>query len=161
TVTGTLLTLWPTVLRTRMDLAAAKRAAGGLLGMWLSVLGATAGALLGSPLWGCIVLIAYLGSFAWVAVVLGRGGVRAARRVPLPLFPVLSISAAVIWFALTVLGLLVLWWRSADEQLASSLTAADVQQLTVPFVAGFLLQVLFGAMSYLLPVTLRGGPRST
>src|SRR5699024_8359555 len=32
TVTGTLLTLWPTVLRTRMDLAAAKRAAGGLLG---------------------------------------------------------------------------------------------------------------------------------
>src|SRR5699024_4534689 len=78
-----------------------------------------------------------------------------------PLFPVLSISAAVIWIALTVLGLLVLWWRSADEQLASSLTAADVQQLTVPFVAGFLLQVLFGAMSYLLPVTLRGGPRST
>src|SRR5699024_5258473 len=59
------------------------------------------------------------------------------------------------------LGLLVLWWRSADEQLASSLTAADVQQLTAPFVAGFLLQVLFGAMSYLLPVTLRGGPRST
>ena len=164
TVTGTLLTLWPTVLRTRMDLAAAKRAAGGLLGMWLSVLGATAGALLGSPLWGCIVLIAYLGSFAWVAVVLVRVAVRSARqprRVPLPLFPVLSISAAVIWFALTVLGLLVLWWRSADEQLASSLTAADVQQLTVPFVAGFLLQVLFGAMSYLLPVTLRGGPRST
>src|SRR5699024_11940110 len=94
------------LLRTRMDLAAAKRAAGGLLGMWLSVLGATAGALLGSPLWGCIVLIAYLGSFAWVAVVLVRVAVRSARqprRVPLPLFPVLSISAAVIWVALTVL----------------------------------------------------------
>ena len=62
---------------------------------------------------------------------------------------------------MTVVGLLVLWWRSADEQLASSLVAADVQQLTVPLVAGFLLQVLLGAMSYLLPVTMRGGPRST
>ena len=164
TVTGTLLTLWPTVLRTRMELAAARRAARGLLGMLLSVLGATAGALLGSTPLGCVFLLAYLGSFAWVAVVLVRVAIRSARqvrRVPLPLFPVLSISAAMTWFALTVLGLLVLWWRSADEQLASSLTAADVQQLTAPFVAGFLLQVLFGAMSYLLPVTLRGGPRST
>src|SRR5699024_385955 len=86
---------------------------------------------------------------------------RQPRKVPLPLFPVLSLSAGVVWFAVTVLGLLVLWWRSGDGLLASSLTAADVQQLTAPFVAGFLLQVLFGAMSYLLPVTLRGGPRAT
>ena len=164
TVTGTLLTLWPTVLRTRIELGTAKRAAGGLLGMLLSVLGATAGALLGSTLLGCAFLLAYLGSFAWVAVTLVRLGLRSARqqrRVPLPLFPILSIAAGVSWFAVTVVGLLVVWWRSADAQLASSLAAADVQQLTVPFVAGFLLQVLFGAMSYLLPVTLRGGPRST
>ena len=40
TVTGTLLTLWPTVLRTRIELAAAKRSAGGLLGMLLAVVGA-------------------------------------------------------------------------------------------------------------------------
>ncbi|MGO1598763.1 MAG: multicopper oxidase domain-containing protein [Brachybacterium sp.] len=164
TVTGTLLTLWPTVLRTRIELGTAKRAAGGLLGMLLSVLGATAGALLGSTLLGCAFLVAYLGSFTWVAVTLVRIGLRSAgqeRRVPLPLFPILSIASGVSWFAVTVLGLLVVWWRSADEQLASSLAAADLQQLTVPFVVGFLLQVLFGAMSYLLPVTLRGGPRST
>src|SRR5699024_5583891 len=60
----------------------------------------------------------------------------------------------------TVLGLVTMWWRSADAQLASSLVAADVQGLTVPLVAGFLLQVLLGAMSYLLPVTMRGGPRA-
>ncbi|MDN5820975.1 MAG: multicopper oxidase domain-containing protein, partial [Brachybacterium sp.] len=164
TVAGTLLTLWPTVLRTRIEPGTAKRAAGGLLGMLLSVLGATAGALLGSTLLGCAFLLAYLGSFAWVAVTLVRLGIRSARqerRIPLPLFPVLSIAAGVAWFAVTLLGLLVVWWRSADEQLSSALAAADVQQLTMPFVAGFLLQVLFGAMSYLLPVTLRGGPRST
>ena len=164
TVTGTLLTLWPTVLRTRIEMVAARRSAGGLLGMFLSVLGASAGALFGSRLLGCAFLLAYLGSFAWVATTLLRVSVRASRqerRVPLPLFPVLSIAAGVSWFAMTVVGLLVLWWRSADEQLASSLVAADVQQLTVPLVAGFLLQVLLGAMSYLLPVTMRGGPRST
>src|SRR5699024_8551971 len=164
TVTGTLLTLWPTVLRTRIELGAAKRAAAGLLGMLVSVLGATAGALLGSTLLGCTFLLAYLGSFAWVALALVRVALRSARqprKVPLPLFPVLSLSAGVVWFAVTVLGLLVLWWRSGDGLLASSLTAADVQQLTAPFVAGFLLPVLFGAMCYLLPVTLRGGPRAT
>lgn len=164
TVTGTLLTLWPTVLRTRIELAAARRAAGGLLGMLLAVLGASAGALLGSRLLGCAFLLAYLGSFVWVAVTLVRVSTRSARqerRVPLPLFPVLSIASGVVWFAVAVLGLLVMWWRSADAQLASSLVAADIQQLTVPLVAGFLLQVLLGAMSYLLPVTMRGGPRST
>ncbi|MFE7604418.1 multicopper oxidase domain-containing protein [Brachybacterium paraconglomeratum] len=164
TVTGTLLTLWPTVLRTRIELAAATRAAGGLLGMFLAVLGAVAGALIGSTLLGCAALLAYLGSFAWVAATLVRvavRGVRQERRVPLAPFPILSIAAGTGWFALTTAGLLVMWWRSADAQMASSLVAADVQQLTVPFVAGFLLQVLLGAMSHLLPVTLGGGPRAT
>lgn len=164
TVTGTLLTLWPTVLRTRIELTAARRSAGGLLGMLLAVLGATAGALLGSTLLGCAFLLGYLGSFAWVAVTLVQVTLRAARQertVPLPLFPMLSIGAGVLWFAMSAMALLVMWWRSADEQLASSLVAADIQQLTVPFVTGFLLQVLLGAMSYLLPVTMRGGPRST
>lgn len=164
TVTGTLLTLWPTVLRTRIDLSVAKRAALGLLGMLLGVLGSTTGALLGSALLGCVFLLGYVGSFVWVAITLVRLGISSARQertVPLPLFPVLSIASGMTWFALTVTGLLVLWWRSADSPLGTALVAADLQQLTVPFVAGFGLQVLFGAMSYLLPVTMRGGPRAT
>lgn len=164
TVAGTLLTLWPTVLRTRIELGVAARAARGLLGMLISVVGATVGALLGSTLLGCAFLLVYLGSFTWLALTLVRLGITSARqerKVPLPLFPVLSIAAGVCWFAMAVVGLLVMWWRSADEQLGTALVAADLQQLTVPFVAGFLLQVLFGAMSYLLPVTMRGGPRST
>ena len=164
TVTGTLLTLWPTVLRTRIELDAARRAAQGLQGMFLAVLGATAGALVGSALLGAVFVVIYLGCLAWVGATLVRLAVRAARQertVPLSLFPVLSIGAGVIWCALTVGALAVLWWGSADAQLSSSLVAADAQRLTVPFVAGFMLQVLFGAMSHLLPVTLRGGPRST
>ncbi|PZO59538.1 MAG: copper oxidase, partial [Pseudoxanthomonas suwonensis] len=101
--------------------------------------------------------------FAWVAVTLVRAGVRSARqqhRIELPWFPILSIGSGMVWFVLGLLGLGVMWRSSADEQLASSLVAADVQALTVPFVAGFLLQVLLGAMSYLLPVTMGGGPRA-
>ena len=164
TVTGTLLTLWPTVLRTRIDLGAARRAALGLSGMVLSVLGATAGALTGSALLGSVFVAIYLGCLAWVGATLVRLAVHAARQertVPLSLFPVLSIGAGVLWFALTVAALALRWWGSADAQLSSSLVAAEVQALTVPFVAGFMVQVLFGAMSHLLPVTLRGGPRST
>src|SRR5690625_7443748 len=48
----------------------------------------------------------------------------------------------------------------AVDLIRTSMVAADVQTLTVPLVAGFLLQVLLGAMSYLLPVTMRGGPRA-
>ncbi len=164
TVTGTLLTLWPTVLRTRIDSSVAQRSAAGLSGMFVGVLGATAGALSGSLVMGTAFLAIYGGSFAWVAVALVRPAVRAARqerRVPLPLFPVLSIGAGVAWFALTMLALVATWWRSGDAQLVSSLVAADVQRFTLPFVAGFLLQVLLGAMSHLLPVTMGGGPRAT
>lgn len=162
TVSGTLLTLWPTVLRTRIELPLARRAAAGLLGMFGGVLGAVAGALVGSTLLGVSFLGVYLVSFLWLAAALVRVAVRSARQerqVPLPRFPMLSIAAGVLWFALTLLALLATWWRSGGELLPSSLLAADIQQFTVPFVAGFLLQVLLGAMSYLLPVTMGGGPR--
>lgn len=163
TVTGTLLTLWPTLLRTKADPVATRRSAGGLVGMGIGVGGAFLAALAGSASMGVAFLLICTGSFAWVAITLIRAGLRSARqrhRIELPWFPILSIGSGMAWFTLGLLGLVVLWWRSADEQLSSSLVAADVQALTVPFVAGFLLQVLLGAMSYLLPVTMGGGPRA-
>ncbi|MCT1384818.1 multicopper oxidase domain-containing protein [Brachybacterium sp. p3-SID1565] len=163
TVTGTLLTLWPTVLRTKADPVATARSARGLVGMGVGVVGASIAAIIASVSLGVAFVLVYAGSFAWVAITLVRAGIRSARqehRIELPWFPILSIGAGMVWFMLGLLRLTALWWRSADEQLASSLVAADVQTLTVPFVAGFLLQVLLGAMSYLLPVTMGGGPRA-
>lgn len=163
TVTGTLLTLWPTVLRTKADPVATRKAAGGLVGMGVGVVGASLAALIASVSLGVAFVLIYAGSFAWVAVTLVRAGVRSARqqhRIELPWFPILSIGSGMVWFVLGLLGLAAMWRGSADEQLTSSLVAADVQALTVPFVAGFLLQVLLGAMSYLLPVTMGGGPRA-
>ena len=163
TVTGTLLSLWPTILRTKIDLPSARRASRGLIGMAVGVVGATAGALTGATLVGTVLLAVYLGSFLWVAALLVRLAVRSARqehRLPLPLFPILSIAAGLLWFLLTQMRMLAEWAGSADGPLSSSLLAGDVQRLTVPFVTGFLLQVLLGAMTYLLPVTMRGGPRA-
>jgi nitrite reductase (NO-forming) len=163
TVSATLLTLWPTITRARLDPVATRSAGGGLLGMGISTLGACAGALTGSVLLGAAFLAGYIGSSVVIAVALVRVAVRSARtahRAPLAWFPILSIGAGMGWFALTLLAALVMWWRSADEQFAATLVAADVQQLTVPLVAGFLVQVLFGAMSHLLPVTIGGGPRA-
>ena len=163
TVAATLLTLWPTITRARLDPVATRSAGGGLLGMGISTLGACAGALSGSVLLGAAFLAGYIGSFVVIAVTLVRVAVRSARtphRAALAWFPILSIGAGMGWFTLTLLATLVMWWRSADEQFAATLVAADVQQLTVPLVAGFLVQVLFGAMSHLLPVTMGGGPRA-
>lgn len=164
TVTATLLTLWPTVLRTRLDPALLQRARGALLGMGVGVLGAVAFALAGSVVGGVAFLLAYTVSFAVLAAGLVAAAVRSARgphRTPLPLFPILSIASGLLWFGGTLLALAAMWWGSADAQMATSLVAADAQRLTVPLVAGFLLQVLLGAMSHLLPVTMGGGPRAT
>lgn len=163
TVLSTLQTLWPTVLRTRLDEGAARRAPGLLRVMVVAVVGAAAAATLGSVLMGAMFLAAYLVCLLVLAVDLGRTAGRSARAVhrdPLPLFPVLSIGAGLLWFVGTVTALLVMWWRSADEVWAATVLAADLQLLTVPLVAGFLVQVLFGAMSHLLPTTMGGGPRA-
>src|SRR5690625_7683282 len=107
--------------------------------MGVGVVGAAAGAVAGSASIGSVFVLVYAGSFAWIAVALVQVSVRCARKnrtIELPLFAILSIGAAMVWFALTVLGLAGVWWRSADEQLSTSLVAADVQTLTVPLVAG-------------------------
>ncbi|WP_347271974.1 multicopper oxidase domain-containing protein [Brachybacterium equifaecis] len=164
TITATLLTLWPTVLRTRADAGVARRAPGALLGMGIGAVGAAAFALTGFTVGGIAFLLCYLACFLVIAGGLVSAAVRSARgshRTPLPLFPVLSIGAGACWFAVTLGALAVMWRRSSDAHLSATLLAADLQALTLPLVVGFALQVLLGAMSHLLPVTMGGGPRAT
>ena len=109
TITGTLLTLWPTVLRTRLDPTQAARASRGLLGMGIAVLVGLVAALAGSALLGGAAVLGYLLSFTWVLVALARLAVQSARQergVPLALFPVLSIGAGLLWAAVSQVGLL-------------------------------------------------------
>ncbi len=171
TVSATLLTLWPTVLRTKLDTAKASRASRFLIVMVLGTLIAMLGALVDNVLVGLAGLTLYiLGQvvIGLLLVSLARQSARQVRREPLALFPVLSIGAAALWFLGTCVALWGLWFSSigsADgspvaSPLNFSLTAARLHDLSVPFVAGFLLQLLLGAMSYLLPASMGGGPRA-
>ncbi|MCM4084671.1 hypothetical protein [Paractinoplanes hotanensis] len=150
TVLGTLLTLWPTILRTRMadGAATATRRA-------LPV------AVVGLALLGIAVLAWWpplaAGGLALVAAAVGllaRPAVQTARRKTPASFPGWSIAAAGGWL-LIALGVDVWTLLSAPD----AAEAADrFGAVLVPLLVGFVAQTLLGAMAYLLPVALGGGP---
>ncbi len=150
TVVGTVILLWPTVLHTRVSDtvdATARRA------LWLCIGGLTvtgAASLLDlRPLFAVGILV-YLVGVAFVGV----EGVRQARRSRQWTFASWSIAAAFGWFLFCTVAF------GTVVVLASSWTAiaSELGWLVGPFVVGFAVQVLIGALSYLLPVVLGGGP---
>ncbi len=171
TATATLLTLWPTVLRTKLDGTKATRASRSLILMVAGVVLAVVGALINNLLVGVSGIVLYLAgqlSVMFLLVGLARRAARQERREPIPLFPALSLGAGTLWFVGTTLALAIMWvgagggadGSSEASALNFSLVATDVQQLTIPFVVGFLLQLLLGAMSFLMPTAMGGGPRA-
>ncbi|WP_405216047.1 multicopper oxidase domain-containing protein [Agrococcus sp. Ld7] len=154
TVAGTLVTLWPTMLRTRADEHAGPSAARALPVLALAAAVAAIGAALGAAGVLAVGLFGYAAGLGLIAV----GMARAARATPPRSFAAGSAGMAVLW---GVGSLLVL----ATSALASWSTGAgfaavqDAVDAVVPFVAaGLVVQVLTGALSYLVPVVLGGGP---
>lgn len=150
TVIGTLVTLWPTMLRTKIvpgAEVAAQRALPILVGA-LAI--ALAGALLSQPWAAAIGLLGYLCGTALIA----RPFVLAALAKPPREYPTFSVAAAMVWLAICLIA--TTWVFFTAE------TWADATQgftwLVPALAAGFAAQVLFGALSYLLPVVLGGGP---
>ncbi|UNK70171.1 multicopper oxidase domain-containing protein [Microbacterium sp. H1-D42] len=172
TVAGTVVTLWPTILRTRADEHAALGAARALPvlagGVLVAALSAAFGLLLGVALG----LLAYLVGLAIIGVSLFR----AARNKPPRTFAALSVGAGLVWLlgavATVAIGAIVFAITGAGTATETAGAAgiigpdpagfADLDALfaeVVPFlVAGFAAQVLLGALSYLVPVVLGGGP---
>ncbi|HEX5087122.1 MAG TPA: multicopper oxidase domain-containing protein [Nocardioides sp.] len=150
TVVGTLVTLWPTMLRTRIADGAEAAAARALPVLVSAVVLAATGASLGLRPVAVLGLAAYVAGLLLTAPPL----VDALRRKPPVEFPAWSVLAGLTWWVgtLVVLG--------AGIATASSWERVDdVFDRLVPFlVAGFGAQVLLGALSYLVPVALGGGP---
>lgn len=150
TVLGTLLTLWPAVLRTRMADGAVRAATTALP---LAVAGL---ALLGLGLltWWRVAVAGGLVLFAAGVVVAAVPPIAAARRRPPSSFAAWSIAAAVGWLlvALTIDAATLI--TAAEPESAAS-RFGDV---LVPLLVGFTAQVLLGALAYLLPTVLGGGP---
>lgn len=147
TVAATLLTLWPTILRTRMQDDAVRlsrtalplMAAGSLLSALFALTGHAA------------LTAAGLALYTVGAALIGTLMLRTARRRRPEGYMGWSLASGIAWLVLTC-G--VATWLVATRGLETPVG----QSLTVPFVAGFLVQTLFGAMSYILPSTMGGGP---
>lgn len=150
TVVGTLLTLWPTILRTRMTDGAepaSRRALPVLVGgLAVIVGGALAGVLTATAL-GAVV---YLAGALWSL----RPAWSAARAKPPQSFAAWSVLAAVAWLVVALVWFAVLVasapdWFTAGER---------AHRVAVPLAVGFAAQVLLGALTHLVPVVLGGGP---
>lgn len=153
-VAGTVVTLWPTILRTRADEHAAAGAARGLPLLVAGVVIAAAGALAGWPYALAAGVLLYLAGVMLIGVSL----LRAARQAPPRSFAALSVGAALLWWVGTlawIVGSIVVGIANgADFDAITALTRSAVPYLA----AGFVAQVLIGALSYLIPVVLGGGP---
>ncbi|QIK84157.1 multicopper oxidase domain-containing protein [Sanguibacter sp. HDW7] len=150
TVLGTLVTLWPTMLRTTMDPRAVRAVTPTLAWTLGGLLAGVAGALLGVRPVAAAGVAAYVVGVVTALVPM----VRAARRRPPASFSTLSAASAVAWWLGTLVTVVVLLvatpsWTALEARLG---------MLTVPLVGGFVAQVLLGALTYLVPVVLGGGP---
>lgn len=150
TVAGTLITLWPTMLRTRVA-DGAERAGRRALPVLLAGLGAAvAAALLGPPPLAAPGVVAYAAGL----VVAGVPWVREARAKTPRSFAAWSVAAGSLWLAgslLLLAGILLTTtsWITVGER---------TSLLTAPLAAGWIAQVLLGALGFLVPVVLGGGP---
>lgn len=148
TVLGTLVVLWPTMLRTKMEPTAPRQAQRALPGLALAV-AVIAFSGLWRPLAGIGALL-YLLSAAAVVAPLWRTGVRKG----VTNYAGLSAAAALAWLAWCVIRLGVGVSYAANDDAAR----AVAHGLRLAVVSGFALQILLAALSFLTPVMLGGGP---
>ncbi len=150
TVTGTLLTLWPTMLRTRMDARAELWTRRALPLFGAAIATCVAGALLGLTWFAALGLVGYLAAFAlW-----GRGLLLPARMRPPRDFATASVAVSLVWL---FVGLGWAGWVLVGATDWAAVKTGFVWPATA-LGAGFAVQLLTGALSYLLPSVLGGGP---
>ncbi len=149
-VLATVVTLWPTMLRTRIAPGAERSATAALPWLVGGTVITAAGALVGVRPATTLGAIIYLFGAVMTAVPL----IAEARQRGPRSFPAWSVSAGLTW----LLGSLVVFavisvaahdWESMG-QAAGRLTAA--------ILVGSVLQILLGSLAYLLPVMSGGGP---
>ncbi|HEY3534203.1 MAG TPA: multicopper oxidase domain-containing protein [Pedococcus sp.] len=153
TVLGTLLTLWPTILRTRIAAGAERLVARALPVLVAGIMVTLAGVLAGVLTVAAAGLAVYLVG----AVVSLAPLVTAARQQPPASYAAWSVLAGVAWLVVALV------WMVASVATAPDWAHAGAvgHAVAVPLAAGFASQVLLGALSYLVPVVLGRSPART
>jgi nitrite reductase (NO-forming) len=152
TVVGTLMTLWPTMLRTKIIPGAEAAARRGLPLLLIGLGIALAASLLAQPWAAGIGLLAYLAGIVLIA----RPFVLAGIAKPPREYSTYSAAAAMLWLVICLVATVWVFFTAGEWADAT----AGFTWLTPALAAGFAAQILFGALSYLLPVVLGGGPRA-
>ena len=147
TVVGTLVTFWPTMLRTKMVDKALTHSLRALYLMCGGLALTLAGSMFGMRPLAAAGLVVYLIALLIVAWVM----VRTLRTKRPNEYPPMSVGMGFLWL---IVGVATTAYMVATTPFAQ----LDVRAVTPIFVVGFLLQVLLGAMSYLLPQLMGGGP---
>ncbi|MFW6640614.1 multicopper oxidase domain-containing protein [Nocardiopsis algeriensis] len=148
-VIGTLFTLWPTLLRTRVAEGSEKTAHRTLLPAALG-LAATVAGLAHGWRWAAVAgVLVYAAAFAAATAPLVRVALRRRPHTAASW----TVLAAQVWFAVALV---------ADAAVISLVPAHEVYTVLRPYVPVFLVgftgQILLGSLTFLLPVVLGGGP---
>ncbi|WP_461107740.1 multicopper oxidase domain-containing protein [Tessaracoccus terricola] len=150
TVVGTLVTFWPTVLRTRMDDRAERLAKQALPILIGGIAVVAAGSLTGLRLVSVLGLFVYAGALVFWGRCLW-GPLR--RKLPREFAPA-SIGLACVWACVAIVATALHVLRTDDKGLAEG-----YPMVASIWVVGFALQLVTGALSYLMPSVMGGGPR--
>lgn len=147
TAVGTLITFWPTMLRTPMHPKALTVSTRSLAMMGAGLAITAVSALASWPYPAALGTLIYAAAIIYIISLMLR---TCTLKKPVD-YPTASVLASLVWLTVTVLyATYLLATRDFSE--------INLRQLTPIFTAGFLLQLLLGAMSYLLPVRMGGGP---
>ncbi len=150
TIIGTLVTLWPTVLRTQMQPNAISRAKFGLKILVVGTCGAIVGPLFDQPwILGSSILFYLLGAI----VTLFPAAVLLQRRIP-DRSSSWMLFSGILGLALLLIGEIVLVLVEREPE--KILTGIESHLLLIFTL--WLLPILLGALTYLLPVVLGRGP---
>lgn len=156
TVVGTLVTLWPTMLRTKIHPDAVSTARRTLWVFVAALVVASISVLLGN-LWGATAgILLYLVALCWLCSVF----LRTARQRPPSAFCTFSVAAGLGWLVFLLACLLVGFTRGALGADDWNTAYASFSQVAPYLAAGFAAQVLIGALAYLIPVMVSSGPAS-
>ncbi len=154
TVLGTVVTLGPTMLRTRIVEGAEHRSRQALPVLLGGI------ALVVVAAWVDVVALVAAGLVLYAAGValVGRPLARTAWHKHPSTFPTWSLAAGLLWMfgLLLALAVEVAWEVSHGGSWLD--VGKSFEQLTPYLAAGFVAQVLLGALSYLIPVVMGGGP---
>ncbi|QIK62503.1 multicopper oxidase domain-containing protein [Leucobacter viscericola] len=152
TVTGTAILLWPTILHARMKDNADTGIRRALPLLSAGILIVALAAAVDAPLLVAVGLAVWLVGIAFPLYY----GAQQAREMPPGTFAGWSVGAGISWLVLSVAGYLVVVALNPDwVRMVGAL-----MWFLIPFVAGAAVQIVIGALSYLLSVVIGGSPQA-